>query len=114
MANVLTRRERQEQTREGLLEAAARVFARRGYQQASVEEIAAEAGFSTGAVYSNFAGKQELFLALADREVAKRIAELRMLADSVEAGGDAAAEAGQRFHELLQRDRAWPLLFYEF
>src|SRR5215216_6161594 len=42
MANVLTRREKQEQTRGGLLDAAARVFARRGYQQASVEESAAE------------------------------------------------------------------------
>jgi AcrR family transcriptional regulator len=114
MATLLTRRERQRQTREQLLAAASAVFARRGYHVASVEEIAAEAGFSTGAVYSNFAGKQELFLALADREVAERIAELDALAESVEAGGDAAAEAGRRFRELLERDRDWPLLFYEF
>src|SRR4051794_25123127 len=114
MAKVMSRRERQDQTRELLLAAASVVFARRGYHEASVEEIAAEAGYSTGAVYSNFAGKQELFLALSDREVAKRIAELRALADSVEAGGDAAAEAGRRFRELLERDREWPLLFYEF
>jgi AcrR family transcriptional regulator len=111
---VLTRRERQEQTREQLLTAASIVFARRGYHDASLEEIAAEAGFSTGAVYSNFAGKQELFLALADREVAERIAELDALADSIEAGGDAAAETGQRFRQLLEHDREWPLLFYEF
>jgi AcrR family transcriptional regulator len=111
---VLTRRERQEQTRVLLLDAASLVFARRGYHDARLEEIAAEAGFSTGAVYSNFAGKQELFLALADREVAERIAELDALAESIEAGGDAAAETGQRFRELLERDREWPLLFYEF
>ncbi len=114
MAKVLSRRERQEQTRELLLTAASAVFARRGYHVASVEEIAAEAGFSTGAVYSNFAGKQELFLALADREAAARIAELHALSESVEAGGDAGAQAGQRFRELLERDRDWPLLFYEF
>jgi AcrR family transcriptional regulator len=58
MTTVLTRRERQEQTRELLLAAASVVFARRGYHEASVEEVAAEAGFSKGAVYSNFAGKQ--------------------------------------------------------
>ena len=114
MPKVLTRSERQEQTRESLLSAASVVFARRGYHEASLEEIAAEAGFSTGAVYSNFAGKQELFLALADREVAERIAELEALAESVEAGGDAATETARRFRELLERDREWPLLFYEF
>ena len=80
MTKVLTRRERQEQTRELLLDAAAMVFARRGYHEASVEEIASEAGFSTGAVYSNFSGKEELFLALADREVEERIAEIRAVA----------------------------------
>jgi AcrR family transcriptional regulator len=111
---VPTRRERQEQTRELLLDAAAMVFARRGYHGASVEEIASEAGFSTGAVYSNFSGKEELFLALADREVEKQVAEIHAVAESVEAGGEAAAEAGRQFQELLKRDRDWPLLFYEF
>jgi AcrR family transcriptional regulator len=113
-AKALTRRERQEQTREQLLDAAATVFARRGYHEASVEEIASEAGFSTGAVYSNFAGKEELFLALADREVEKQITEIRAVAESIEGGGEAAAEAGRQFQELLKRDRDWPLLFYEF
>lgn len=114
MRKVLTRRERQEQTRELLLDAAAMVFARRGYHEASVEEIASEAGFSTGAVYSNFSGKEELFLALADREVEKQVAEIHAVAEGVEAGGEAAVEASRRFQELLKRDRDWPLLFYEF
>lgn len=114
MRKVLTRRERQEQTRELLLDAAAMVFARRGYHEASVEEIASEAGFSTGAVYSNFSGKEELFLALADREVEKQVAEIHAVAEGVEAGGEAAVEAGRQFQELLKRDRDWPLLFYEF
>jgi AcrR family transcriptional regulator len=114
MTKVLTRLKRQEQTRELLLEAAGVVFARRGYHEAGVEEIASEAGFSTGAVYSNFAGKEELFLALADRQVEERVAEIRAVAESVEAGGEAAAEAGRQFQELLKRDRDWPLLFYEF
>jgi AcrR family transcriptional regulator len=111
---VLTRRERQEQTREQLLDAAATVFARRGYHEASVEEIASEAGFSTGAVYSNFSGKEELFLALADREVEKQVVGIRALAERVEAGGEATEEAGRQFQELLKHDREWPILFYEF
>lgn len=112
---VLTRRERQEQTREQLLDAAAIVFARRGYHEASVEEIASEAGFSTGAVYSNFSGKEDLFLALADREVEKQVAGIRALAERVEAGGaQPSEEAGRQFQALLKRDREWPLLFYEF
>lgn len=60
----LSREESQAQTRRRLLEAARIVFARRGYRGASVEEIAAEAGYSKGAVYSNFESKEDLFLEL--------------------------------------------------
>jgi AcrR family transcriptional regulator len=111
---VLTRKERQEQTREELVAAAARVFARRGYHQATVEEIAAEAGFSTGAVYSNFDGKEELFLAIADRQVQDRVAEIGAVADAAEGKGDAGAEAAVQFRTFLEADPDWPLLFYEF
>lgn len=56
--------------------AAGRVFARRGYETASIADIAEEAGYSHGAVYSNFASKQDLFLALYERWVAERVAEI--------------------------------------
>jgi AcrR family transcriptional regulator len=114
VAAVLTRKERQEQTRKQLVAAASRVFARRGYHEATVEEIAAEAGFSTGAVYSNFAGKEELFLALADTQVAHRVAEIEAVADAAEREDEAGAEAAAQFRSFLERDRDWPLLFYEF
>lgn len=56
-------------TREHLLAAAAEVFAARGYYAATIDEIAEAAGFTKGAVYSNFTSKEDLFLALlADRE----------------------------------------------
>ncbi len=71
-----TRSERQAKTRADLLAAAARVFARRGYDAASVGEIAEEAGYSHGAVYSNFEGKADLFLALYEDWVARRVAEI--------------------------------------
>jgi AcrR family transcriptional regulator len=114
VTSVPTRKERQERTREQLVAAASRVFARRGYHQATVEEIAAEAGFSTGAVYSNFTGKEQLFLALADRQVSERVAEIEAVADAAEREDDAGAEAAAQFRTFLERDPDWPLLFYEF
>lgn len=54
-------------TREHLLAAAAQVFADRGYQRATLDEVAEAAGFTKGAVYSNFSSKEELFLALAQQ-----------------------------------------------
>jgi AcrR family transcriptional regulator len=114
MPKLLTRQEKQAQTKARLIDAAAKVFARRGYHGASVEEVAAEAGFSTGAVYSNFAGKEELFLALADRKVADRVAETRALAEAAERGDSPGAEAAEQFRAFLERDPDWPVLFYEF
>ena len=57
-------------TRERLLDAASRVFAQRGIEGATVEEICDRAGFTRGAFYSNFAHKNELVVALLDREEA--------------------------------------------
>jgi AcrR family transcriptional regulator len=113
MATVLSRKEAQKQTRERVLAAASKVFARRGYHRATVEEIASEAGFTIGALYSNFAGKEELFLALADRQVEERIAEVGAIAEAAE--GDApSADAADQLRTFLERDPDWPLLFYEF
>jgi AcrR family transcriptional regulator len=70
----MTRDESRQLTRRRLVDAAATVFAQRGYRRASVEEIASEAGYTIGALYSNFSGKDEVLLALLEREVG-RIAE---------------------------------------
>jgi AcrR family transcriptional regulator len=67
----MTRDESRQVTRARLLDAAATVFAQRGYRRASVEEIASEAGYTIGALYSNFAGKEEVLLALLEQEVAR-------------------------------------------
>jgi AcrR family transcriptional regulator len=64
-------------TRARLLDAARRVFARRGFHAASLEEIAREAGATTGAIYSNFESKEELFLALFEEHVASQIRKYR-------------------------------------
>lgn len=72
----LTRAERQAQTRRELLDAAARVFVRRGFAGSSVEEISAEAGYTRGAFYSNFSSKNELFVELLHDRVYARYTQM--------------------------------------
>lgn len=76
----MTRAEQTERNRELVLAAARRVFLARGYAGARLDVIAEEAGFSKGVVYSQFAGKAELFLALLEQRIAERAAENEDLA----------------------------------
>src|SRR5699024_5806249 len=62
----LSRAERQAQTRERLIDVARQQFLKHGYAATSLDKVAIEAGFSKGAVYSNFAGKEELCMAVLD------------------------------------------------
>jgi AcrR family transcriptional regulator len=59
-----------------LIEAAERLFIRRGFDNASVEEISEAAGYSRGAFYSNFDDKEQVFLAVIDRRRPKAIDEI--------------------------------------
>ncbi|HEY2537480.1 MAG TPA: TetR/AcrR family transcriptional regulator [Solirubrobacteraceae bacterium] len=96
----MTRAESQAQTREDLLAAAARAFSRRGYERASVAEIADDAGYSHGAVYSNFEGKEDLFLALYERWVAQRVEAIDLAWTEA---GTLAERARAAADEWLQR-----------
>src|SRR5947208_14753248 len=91
----LSRDERRRQTREELLEVAAGVFRELGYHRASVDLVAEAAGYTKGAVYSNFSGKDDLFLAVFDRETERR---LRAVTQAVGAQRDqrSRATAGTR------------------
>ena len=71
----LTRVEQSERNRGLVLVAARRVFLARGYHRATLEQIADEAGFSKGVVYSQFESKADLFLALLEARIAERAAE---------------------------------------
>lgn len=64
----LTREQSKDQTRERLLDAAQAIFMKKGFVAASVEDIAAAAGYTRGAFYSNFRSKSELFLELLRRD----------------------------------------------
>ena len=87
------RGERRLITRAQLLDAAERVFARDGLRGASVDAIALEAGYSTGAVYSNFKGKEDLFLTLMEERIDPRLAK-RVRGDGGRARGRRRAARG--------------------
>jgi AcrR family transcriptional regulator len=78
-AKRLTRAERTEVTRSELLDAAERLFFLRGYHATTLDQVVEEAGYTKGAVYSTYGSKAGLFLALFDRVVDRRVAEIRAL-----------------------------------
>jgi AcrR family transcriptional regulator len=114
-----TQAERREETRELVLEAAARVFAERGFHATSLDAIAEEAGFSRGAVYYNFADKEELFLELLDRRCAERAQDLRAVfadtsEDDVAATSRQAQLAADHALDAMTGDPEWRALYLEF
>jgi AcrR family transcriptional regulator len=108
------RRPPREEIREELLAAAARIIARRGFQGASVEAISEDAGLSTGAIYSNFKGKEDLFLSLYEQRIERRRGELRSAVVGAGGGQAGLAAAGADVAEVLGREREWFLLYFEF
>jgi AcrR family transcriptional regulator len=106
----VTRRIPREQVRTRVLRAAAQVFAERGFAGATIDQVAAVAGFTKGAVYSNFGSKDELFPALMEAEVTARVAAVEQaLGPATDLAGALAAVGG----ELSRRDAQWQLLFVE-
>lgn len=110
----LTREQSKAQTRQRLLSAARTVFARRGYHGASVEEIAAEAGFSTGALYSNFDGKEDLFLALMEYVINAYCAEIEAEVDGLASIAERAKGGARHWMEIVEREPEMLMLFVEF
>ncbi len=110
----LTREQSKANTRERLLAAARSVFARSGFHGASVEEIASGAGFSTGALYSNFDGKEDLFLALMEREIDEHAREISEAVRDRASVAERAAGGARRWMTMIEREPDLLLLFMEF
>ncbi len=110
---------RPKDVRRRLLDAAMDVFAREGFHAATLDGVAARAGLTKGAVYSNFAGKRELFLALLEEQVARR-AQLAMSVLSAAPAGPGSdvpatvAELAARLSEIGAAEPDWQLLYIEF
>jgi AcrR family transcriptional regulator len=110
----LTREQSRANTRERLLTAARSVFASSGFHGASVEEIASEAGFSTGALYSNFEGKEDLFLVLMEREIEEHAQEIRRAVAAQVSIADRATGGARQWMTMIEREPEALLLFMEF
>jgi AcrR family transcriptional regulator len=110
----LTRKEKQADTRSRLMRAAGTVFALRGLHQASIDEVAEQAGFTKGAFYANFASKEELFLAMLDERFAARLEEIEATTATDEAPEEQARQAGADFSRAISADPEWERLFFEF
>jgi AcrR family transcriptional regulator len=112
----LTREERRAATRTELLDAASRVFARRGFHAATLEEVAQEAGFTTGAIYSNFAGKDELFRAAFEHQIARDVREVTdaQARATEDTPGARTRASARRWMELLRERPEMFLLLLEY
>lgn len=102
------------EARDELLTAALRVFARRGYREAGVDEIAAEAGYSKGALYWHFPGKEELLLTLLEERIDKPMRERFALLASAPPERDMSLEATRAFARQLDEEREALLLEREY
>jgi AcrR family transcriptional regulator len=112
-AAVSRHQERTGITRARLIQSAEKVFARDGFEAAKLEEIAKDAGYTRGAVYANFDSKEDLFLALLEREISSRIAALEREMDKVHEP-DAKLRVMREFFMTKTLDRRWCLLSLEF
>lgn len=115
MATVKPRvRPTRDEVRERILDAALEVFAAQGFAGATIDAIGQAAGFTKGAVYSNFGSKDELFLALLDRQFERRSA---LIATAFDSGGDVATitEALSRsMLDSIHEQHSYHLVFFEY
>jgi AcrR family transcriptional regulator len=104
---------RTQETQSRLLAAAEEVFVRDGYEAAQLDEIAARADRSKGAVYTHFKSKEDLFLALFEHRttsyIDRLVSSLRKCTSRKQ-----SLEAFREFYVGLVHDRIWPLLTLEF
>ncbi|TXI53039.1 TetR/AcrR family transcriptional regulator [Mycolicibacterium mageritense] len=104
-----------DEVRDRILDAAMEVFAAEGFAGATIDAIGQAAGFTKGAVYSNFESKDELFLALLDRQSENRGELIVTAFDS--GGGDTTATAqalSQSILDSIHDQNEYYLVFFEY
>jgi AcrR family transcriptional regulator len=108
-----TRAEQATENRERVLAAARKIFLAKGYNTASIDEIAEEAGFSKGVVYSQFGSKADLFFALLERRIEERAA-MNMAAVTEGSYQEATRSIWAMAERVRRADESWTLLVLEF
>lgn len=110
----LTRQESQARTRARLLKAAGKVLLRDGFHAASIGQIANAAGYTTGAVYSNFESKEELCLAVLEDRFLGLASDLTEALAAADPNVDARMSAVEAWYENILGQEQWGLLAAEF
>lgn len=100
-------------TQRALLAAGRRIFSRDGFERCRIEDIAAAAGYTRGAFYAHFQGKEDLFFALLEQQANARLAEIRA---TLERCRDAkqGLKALRDYYVQRASDRQWAMLMLEF
>jgi AcrR family transcriptional regulator len=101
-------------TRQRLLVAAGRIFARDGFEAARLEDIAAAAGYTRGAFYANFEDKEEVFFALLEQWVGERMAEVTALLGQKQRHPKGQLRTLRNYYARSAKDRHLALLSLEF
>ena len=109
----LSRDDSREQTTQRLLDAAQKLIAKKGLEAASVENIAAAAGYTRGAFYSNFNSKDDLFIELLRRDHEKATAELNALRRDTSLPVDHVQSRARDIYGQIYRDNESFLIWTE-
>jgi AcrR family transcriptional regulator len=109
-----TRRDSQAQTRTDLIAAAREVFLARGFHAASLDEIAERAGYTKGAVYSNFAGKDDLFLALLAEHYERRAEQYAAIIPATDDAEETYRAIARAMLDAYAREPQWWPLVSDF
>lgn len=110
----LTRAEKKAETRARLLRSATTVFAERGMERASIDDVAEHAGYTKGAFYASFTSKEGLFLALLDEHFADLLERLDRVLSGDDDLVDQAREGAASFMSFIAADPDWERLFFDF
>jgi len=114
---VRVRRPGRAAVRRRLLDAALEVFAERGYASANLDQVAAAAGLTKGAIYSNFASKDELFFAMMHDQALNRVEAVRAALEAdprAPRGEQSLHDIGRLLTVAFTEQREWQLVFLDF
>jgi AcrR family transcriptional regulator len=111
---ALTRSEKQAKTRSALLRSAAKLICRKGIADASVEDVATDAGYTKGAFYANFKSKEEMFLVMLDERYAAELERLEAHLPGEGAPAEEVRASAEDFLRFIRADPDWPRLYFEF
>jgi AcrR family transcriptional regulator len=114
MSPALTRKEKQAKTRSALLKSAAKLICRKGITEASVDDVATDAGYTKGAFYANFKSKEELFLVMLDERYATELERLEAHLPGEGEPAEEVRESAEDFIRFVRSDPEWPRLYFEF